>query len=86
MPYTNTGPAIRNILAPTPKIKPSFLNSIAGETIEFAKPVIGTKLPAPAKAANLSYIPIPVRNAPRNTMIIETQAATSSFGSPILVK
>ena len=37
-----TGPAILNILAPTPKTKPSFLNSIAGDTTAFAKPVIGT--------------------------------------------
>jgi len=37
IPYTNTGPATTNILAPTPITYPSLLNSIAGETIEFAK-------------------------------------------------
>ena len=47
-PYTITGPAMVNILAPTPITYPSDLYSIAGETIEFAKPVIGTKDPAPA--------------------------------------
>jgi len=46
--YTSTGPAIVNIFAPTPIIYPSDLNSIAGDTIEFAKPVIGTRDPAPA--------------------------------------
>ena len=48
IPYTKTGPAIVNIFAPTPITYPSDLYSIAGETIEFAKPVIGTKDPAPA--------------------------------------
>lgn len=47
-PYTNTGPAILNKFAPTPVTYPSFLNSIAGDTIEFAKPVIGIIDPAPA--------------------------------------
>ena len=37
MPYIITGPAIVNILAPTPSIYPSFLNSIAGETTALAK-------------------------------------------------
>ena len=47
VPYTITGPAIRNIFADIPKTIPSFLNSIAGETTEFAKPVMGTMVPAP---------------------------------------
>jgi len=37
-----------NILAATPKTYPSLLNSIAGDTIELANPVIGTIEPAPA--------------------------------------
>ena len=45
---TITGPATVNILPPTPITYPSDLYSIAGETIEFAKPVIGIKEPAPA--------------------------------------
>ena len=48
IPYTNTGPATLNILLPRPRIKPSLLNSIAGDTILFAKPVIGMVEPAPA--------------------------------------
>ena len=48
IPKTKTGPATVNILPPTPMTYPSDLYSIAGETIELAKPVIGTKEPAPA--------------------------------------
>ena len=48
IPYTSTGPATVNIFAPTPITYPSDLYSIAGETIEFANPVIGTSDPAPA--------------------------------------
>ena len=43
MPYTSTGPAITNSFAPRPRISPSLLNYIAGETMAFAKPVIGNK-------------------------------------------
>ena len=35
MPYRITGPAILKMLAPVPIIKPSLLNSRAGETTEF---------------------------------------------------
>ena len=48
IPYTSTGPATVNIFPPTPITYPSDLYSIAGETIEFANPVIGIKEPAPA--------------------------------------
>ena len=48
IPYTRTGPATVNIFAPTPITYPSDLYSMAGETIEFANPVIGTSEPAPA--------------------------------------
>ena len=41
IPKTSTGPATVNIFPPTPIIYPSDLYSMAGETIEFAKPVIG---------------------------------------------
>ena len=43
-----------NIFAPIPVTWPSLLNSIAGATMEFAKPVIGTSVPAPACLAILS--------------------------------
>ena len=48
VPKTITGPAITNILAHIPNTIPSFLNSIAGLTIELEKPVIGIIVPAPA--------------------------------------
>ena len=54
MPYTITGPAIMNIFAAVPNIKPSVLNSSAGATTELAKPVMGTKVPAPPCFAILS--------------------------------
>ena len=47
IPYNITGPAIVKIFAPTPKTKPSDLNSIAGAATLFANPVIGTRQPAP---------------------------------------
>ena len=47
-----TGPAMPKILAPTPVTQPSALNSIAGLTTEFANPVMGTSVPAPALAAS----------------------------------
>ena len=46
-----TGPATTNIFAAMPVMKPSLLQSMAGETTEFAKPVMGTSVPAPAKRA-----------------------------------
>lgn len=52
IPNTRTGPATVNILPPTPITYPSDLYSIAGDTIEFANPVIGTSEPAPAKLTN----------------------------------
>ena len=48
IPNTSTGPATVNIFPPTPIIYPSDLYSIDGATIEFAKPVIGTRAPAPS--------------------------------------
>ena len=51
MPHTSTGPAEENSLAPTPRTIPSFLYSMAGATMELAKPVIGTTTPAPANFA-----------------------------------
>ena len=72
MPKTNTGPATVNIFAPTPITYPSDLYSIAGETIEFAKPVIGTKEPAPANLPILLNIFNPVRKALIPIKIMET--------------
>jgi hypothetical protein len=44
-------------------MKPSDLNSIAGETTALAKPVIGTSVPAPACLAIFSNTPNPVKIA-----------------------
>ena len=57
MPNTSTGPATTNSLAAVPVMSPSLLNSSAGETIAFAKPVMGTSVPAPARLATLSKQP-----------------------------
>lgn len=67
-----------NIFAPTPKIYPSLLNSIAGEAIEFANPVIGTAEPAPANLANLSKIPKPVNKIVIKINIKEVHVLDSS--------
>jgi hypothetical protein len=64
-PNTKTGPATVKSFPPTPRTKPSFLNSIAGATIEFANPVMGTITPAPANFAMVSNIPNPVRSCAR---------------------
>ena len=75
-----TGPAIVNIFEPTPRINPSLLDSIAGDTTEFAKPVIGTRVPAPACFAAFSYIPVPVRIILVNIRTMEVQVpAVFSF-------
>ena len=76
MPYSITGPAIVNIFAPTPKIYPSLLVSIAGETTAFANPVIGTNVPAPQYFAILSYTPIAVNKHERITNDAETNSLT----------
>ena len=78
-PYESTGPAIENILTPTPKIKPSGRNSIAGDTMEFAKPVIGTSVPAPPKRAILSYMPSIVKTAEIKMSVTEVSAKDKSF-------
>ena len=63
IPNTSTGPATVNIFPPTPITYPSDLYSIAGETIELAKPVIGIKEPAPANFPILLNRFNPVKNA-----------------------
>ena len=79
IPYTNTGPAILNKFAPTPITYPSFLNSIAGDTIEFAKPVIGIIDPAPALLPIRSYTPSPVRKEPIKINVIDVAEDAANF-------
>ena len=71
-----------NIFAPTPRMKPSVLNSTAGETTAFANPVIGTSVPAPPCLAIFGYSPVPVSTAEKNTSDTETQVPTSSSLTP----
>ena len=52
-PNKITGPAMVKILHPTPNTWPSALYSIAGETTELAKPVMGTRAPAPPNFTSL---------------------------------
>ena len=73
VPYNITGPHIIKIFAPSPKIHPSDLNSIAGDTTEFAKPVIGTRVPAPPSFPILGYILRPFRSAEINIKATDAQ-------------
>ena len=59
-----------NIFPPTPITYPSDLYSMAGETIELAKPVIGTKEPAPANFPILlnKFRPVKKADIPINKM------------------
>lgn len=84
MPYAITGPAILKMFAPVPMIIPSDLNSRAGETTEFANPVIGTIVPAPACFAILSKTPIPVRIAAITINVDGVNALTASSERPNL--
>ena len=72
IPNTRTGPATVNIFPPTPITYPSDLYSIAGETIEFANPVIGIKEPAPANFPILLKILRDVKNALIKIRMIDT--------------
>ena len=72
IPNTRTGPATVNIFPPTPITYPSDLYSIAGETTEFANPVIGINEPAPANFPILLKTFIPVKKALRPIKIIDT--------------
>lgn len=87
VPYRMTGPATVNIFAPTPRTKPSLRESIAWETTAFAKPVIGTRVPAPPTRAKLSKIPMPVRMALMTTKVrlTITGVILSSIMPPLMV-
>ena len=82
IPNTRTGPATVNIFPPTPITLPSDFYSIAGETIDFAKPVIGIKEPAPANFPILLKILSPVKNAEIPIKIIDTIVPDSVWSKP----
>ena len=71
VPNKITGPHTVNILAPTPRTYPSERESIAGDATALAKPVMGSSVPAPARLAILSYIPIPVSRTDIKIRVIE---------------
>ena len=85
MPYKITGPAMVKILAPTPKTYPSVFASSAGDTTEFAKPVIGTIVPAPASFASFGYISSPVSSALKNIRVIDVAVDAVSSSSPVFL-
>ena len=71
-PNTSTGPATVKSFAPRPVMKPSLLNSIAGDTMELAKPVMCTSIPAPACLERSSYQPRAVSVAEINIRLMDT--------------
>ena len=81
IPNTSTGPATVNIFPPTPITYPSDLYSMAGETIEFANPVIGIKEPAPANLPILLKIfnPVKIAAIPRSTRDTTVEEDVSSI-------
>lgn len=79
-----TGPAMEKSFAPTPVTNPSLLNSMAGETMAFENPVMGTRVPAPACRAMSSKIPIAVKNAAKNTRVTVEVVLAVSRDSPII--
>lgn len=82
IPYTSTGPATWNSLAPTPRTNPSLLNSMAGEAMELAKPVIGTMEPAPANLPIRLYTLIAVKKMPIKTSVILVTEDAVSLSRP----
>ena len=86
IPKTRTGPATVNIFPPTPITYPSDLYSMAGETIELAKPVIGIKEPAPANFPILLKIFNPVRKALIPIKRIDTIVPETSCDNPLVLQ
>ena len=77
-----TGPAMVNIFAPTPRMKPSVFESIAALDTAFAKPVMGTSVPAPAICAILSNTPNPVRITAIRISVSDVRHPASILSSP----
>ena len=82
VPYTMTGPAMRNILAPVPGTRPSALNSMAALTTALAKPVMGTSDPAPAFAASFWYQPSVVSTAESKIKVQLVRVPAVSASAP----
>lgn len=86
IPNTNTGPATVNIFPPTPITYPSDLYSIAGDTIEFANPVIGTSEPAPANFPILLKTLSPVNIADIAISAIEATVDADVLSIPLYMQ
>ena len=69
-------------MAAVPVMNPSLLNSRAGDTMALAKPVMGTRVPAPARLASLSNHPRPVSTAAAKTKVTDTAVPACSWSSP----
>ena len=80
VPNKITGPQTVKILAPTPRTYPSERESIAGDATALAKPVMGSRVPAPARLAILSYTPMPVRITDKKIRVIELNACACEDG------
>ena len=65
--------------APVPVTQPSALNSTAALTTELAKPVIGTRVPAPARVANFWYQPATVA-----TVVARTEVTALRVNSAVI--
>lgn len=74
------------ILAPTPKIYPSDLNSMADETMELAKPVMGISVPAPVCLAISSNQWHAVRIAVKKISVTDTMARDSIRAKPVCIQ
>lgn len=83
VPYTITGPAMVNILAPVPSTRPSALNSMAALTTALAKPVMGTSDPAPAFAASFWYQPSVVSTAESTIRLQLVRVPARSASTPM---
>ena len=77
-----TGPATVKSLAPTPVTSPSERASMAVEATAFAKPVMGTRVPAPANFAISSNLPKPVRSTATRIRVTDAIMPESSSGRP----
>ena len=81
MPYNMTLPASLKKLAPSPVIKPSFLQSRALLDTEWAKPVVGINKPAFAFVIQLSKKPKAVKREAAKMMIRQVHAPATILDS-----
>src|SRR5699024_9550447 len=77
-----TGPAMVNILVPVPVTCPSGENSMAALTTALAKPVMGTRLPAPDRDASFWYHPRVVHRADRAIRVQLVRVAAVAGSAP----